>query len=319
MKILKIFGIVVGIHLFALILIFANPGCSSTTKPAPNPADTVAKDEPAPTITVPNLSAAPAPSPVTDASAAPAPIAFNPDAPATYAGGPGGVRFTPTRPNTPAASAVLTQPVENVTPATTYEVKSGDNLWSIAKKFHVSYKDIAKENNLKVGVALHQGQKLIIPTKSSSTSTASAPAKSGTPAAASGSASTTKADSSGKTANGEVSYTVKPGDTIEGIAKRYEVKWKDLAVHNNIDNPAKLRPGTVLSIPGWKSTVRRSSGGASSSSAGSNTPSTEQPATVPNVLESDQAQPAPQSSSSQPGNIPVIDLGNSSSTSTPKQ
>ena len=37
MKILKIFGVVVGIHLFALLLIFANPGCSSTSKPPPAP------------------------------------------------------------------------------------------------------------------------------------------------------------------------------------------------------------------------------------------------------------------------------------------
>ena len=45
MKILKIFGIVVGIHVFALILIFANPGCSSTTKPTPALADTTSKTE----------------------------------------------------------------------------------------------------------------------------------------------------------------------------------------------------------------------------------------------------------------------------------
>ena len=42
MKILKIFGIVVGIHVFALISIFANPVGSSTTKPPPAPHDTVA-------------------------------------------------------------------------------------------------------------------------------------------------------------------------------------------------------------------------------------------------------------------------------------
>ena len=69
MKILKIFGIVVGIHVFALVLIFANPGCSSSTRPAPAPTDTVAKSEPAPAISVPNLSVAATPPPD-----------FNPDA-----------------------------------------------------------------------------------------------------------------------------------------------------------------------------------------------------------------------------------------------
>ena len=81
MKILKIFGIVVGIHVFALVLIFANPGCSSSSKPAPAPVDTVAKTEPAPMITVPSAS----PSLI---GSAPPPMAFNPDAAATPAASP---------------------------------------------------------------------------------------------------------------------------------------------------------------------------------------------------------------------------------------
>ena len=39
MKILKIFGIVAGIHALAFLLILANPGCSSTSKPPPAPAN----------------------------------------------------------------------------------------------------------------------------------------------------------------------------------------------------------------------------------------------------------------------------------------
>ena len=50
MKILKIFGIVVGIHLFALILIFANPGCSSTTKPTPSTGAAPSKQDAAPVV-----------------------------------------------------------------------------------------------------------------------------------------------------------------------------------------------------------------------------------------------------------------------------
>ena len=52
MKIIRVFGIVVGIHLFALMLIFANPGCSSSSKPTPAPSDTVAKADTPPPPTV---------------------------------------------------------------------------------------------------------------------------------------------------------------------------------------------------------------------------------------------------------------------------
>src|SRR3954471_10891085 len=138
MKILKIFGIVVGIHVFALILIFANPGCSSTTKPSPAPVDTMSRAEPSATVNV----AMPSP---------PMNVAFNPDAPATAtaSSASGGVRYTPTRPNTAAASTLMTAPVIDVTPATTYTVKAGDSLYELGKKFKVPYAEIAATNNLK--------------------------------------------------------------------------------------------------------------------------------------------------------------------------
>ena len=62
MKILKVFGVVVGIHVFALILIFANPGCSAMIKTTPSPSDTVAKtDAPSPTDTSVNVVSGPTP------------------------------------------------------------------------------------------------------------------------------------------------------------------------------------------------------------------------------------------------------------------
>ena len=56
MKLLKIFGIVAGIHAFALILIFANPGCSSSTQRRSSPADTVIHTETGPVVSVPYLA-----------------------------------------------------------------------------------------------------------------------------------------------------------------------------------------------------------------------------------------------------------------------
>jgi hypothetical protein len=97
MKILKIFGIVVGIHVFALVLIFANPGCSTTTKPPPVPSDTVAQSGPPAVVTVPNspvgvYTSGPEPAPVTSA-----PIAFDPNAAAMSTPGAVGRHAIPLR------------------------------------------------------------------------------------------------------------------------------------------------------------------------------------------------------------------------------
>jgi LysM repeat protein len=317
MKILKIFGVVVGIHVFAFILIFANPGCSSTTKPAPQPADTVAKSDAAPSITVPSL-AAPASTASEPASpmVTPAPVGFNPDAPATYGSSSGvGVRFTPTRPNTPAASAVLNQPVENVTPAAKYTVKGGDSLWTLGKKFHVSVKEIADANNLRTNSTLHEGQKLIIPKSGGSGSSASkagasTAAASSSPASAPAAAKTETAPASH--ANGdEVTYTVKPGESLDVIARRFDVRTRDLAVHNNISDPRRLRPGTVLNIPGWQAKGSKSTGNGSTAKAKA---APAEPAAPPNLLESVPSEPTPATTST----IPTINIDEAPTAPAPK-
>ena len=78
MKILKIFGIVAGIHVLALLLIFANPGCSTARKPAPVPSDTVAQDAPVPAAVSVPVPAAAEPAPVAPAGAPSVPVAATP-------------------------------------------------------------------------------------------------------------------------------------------------------------------------------------------------------------------------------------------------
>jgi LysM repeat protein len=315
MKILKIAGIVAGIHAFFLLVIFANPGCSSTTKPAPTPADTVASSQP-PVISVPGMSQSPG-TPATD-SVSPAPVGFNPDAPASYAdsaGGSGGVRFTPTRPNTPAASAVLQQPVENVTPATTYTVKSGDSLWALGKKFHIDYKEIAAANNMSAGTVLHEGQKLIIPSKTkrgsakssaiASTPSSAAPA----PARAASAAATHRA--------GEMKYTVKSGDTLGGIAHNFGVSVRELAVANSIADPLKLRPGTELTIPGWREPASSGGGASRSRAAAASTPAAST-STMPEQPGLSTTEPAPaEPTPTETSTVPVINIDENPVTPTP--
>lgn len=318
MKILKIFGIVVGIHVFALILIFANPGCSSTTKPPPAPADTVAEANPAPTITVPNFVASAPPSDPSGTAPLPASNSFNPDAPATYGSSSPGIRFTPTRPNTPAASVVQQQPVSDVTPAAKYAVKAGDSLWTIAKRNHIPVADLANANNLKTSSVLHQGQQLIIPGKPTApapkSSTASA-SPAATPAAAGSESKSADMAAPAKSASGELTHTVKNGETIGTIARKYGVKARDIEVRNNITDPAKLRAGAELIIPGWQSAGNKSGKGSSSDTAAKSAPAKNpEPKPPVNILEQDQNPPPAAPSNS----VPVIKIDDGSSTPAPK-
>jgi len=233
MKILKVFGVVVGIHLFALILIFANPGCSAMTKTTPAPADTAAKtDTASPNITVPNISGG-------DSA-----TAYDSNASAASSS----IRYSPTRPNTPAAGALEAEPVTDVTPASTYTVSKGDSLWSIAHKNHLTKAELAAANNLKPEATLRQGQKIIIPGKVASPVTAAAPK----PAAATA-APGAVADATAKGSADAIKHVVKPGETLGAIARKYQVKVGEIATANNISDPAKIRPGMTLIIPGWQS------------------------------------------------------------------
>lgn len=243
MKIIRVFGIVVGIHLFALMLIFANPGCSSTSKPVPVAADTVATPAPsAPVVTVP-LSGASEPLILT-----PAPLSFAPGGSAVAS-----VHYSPTRPGTPAASALAAAPIVDVTPATTYTVVGGDSLWTIAKKNHLNVSDLAVANNMKAGAGLRPGQKLIIPGKAGTA--AAAAATPGTAAAT----KTTSAANGAKPTGDAIQHTVKMGEVLSVIAKKYGVKQGDIAVANNLTDPKMIRVGQILVIPGAQSLTAKNS------------------------------------------------------------
>jgi LysM repeat protein len=215
MKIIKILGIAAGVHALALILLLSSPGCSSS-KAAPTDASPI--------------SAAPG----TDTSApSPSATVQMPDSV--------GIRYSPTRPGTTVASALEKEPVSDVTPASTYTVARGDNLSSIAKKNQLTKAELASANGLKAGSILHVGQKLIIPSKAGQPK--AAVAEQPAPKAADGAALPEKLPADA------TKHVVKPGETLGGIARRYNVKQGDIAVANNITDPKKIQPGQELVIP----------------------------------------------------------------------
>lgn len=51
-------------------------------------------------------------------------------------------------------------------------------------------------------------------------------------------------------AGNTTTYTVKAGDTLPAIGKRYGVSWKEIASLNKLKNPNLIFPGQKLTIPG---------------------------------------------------------------------
>ncbi len=232
MNILKIFGAVVAVHLLAFIFIFASPGCSSGPRNMPTPDATM----PAGSTTPPVSYNSAAPEPV-DLGTAPA-VSYTPASPLGHA--------TPTRPGSAAAVAVTPpKPVENVAPVSTYTVERGDSLWSISKKHGLTVAELAKANSLSTGTALKPGRKLIIPGK---------PGAAKEPMTASAmSLPAEKTPMTTRPTNGEkVTHTVAVGESLGVIARKYQVKVAELVEANNITDPAKVRAGQVLVIPGFK-------------------------------------------------------------------
>lgn len=302
MKILKVFGVVVGIHLFALVLIFANPGCTSTNKPVPTPMDTVTRAEPPPSVMIPN-----------DSMPASAPLAFDPNASAMGAIAPASSSpgFRPTRPSSPAATNLTAPLVSDVTPATTYTVQSGDSLWTIGKRHNLTPAEIAAANSIKTNATLHLGQKLVIPSKKVAAPATTAAAPSSTVAGGSvgngrllsdttpvPTTTSAPASSAAAPAASGQKHTVQPGETLGTIARAYGVSQRDLAVANNITNPARIDAGKELVIPAARTATPKGT---------TTTPPAETARPVINIMDT------PPPASSGPSPFPTFGTGGNSS------
>jgi membrane-bound lytic murein transglycosylase D len=100
-----------------------------------------------------------------------------------------------------------------------HRVEAGETLTSIGKKYHVTAAAIAAANNLEHGAALGAGEKLIIPATQAQT----------------------------ELKRRLISYRVRRGDTLLGIADRYNVSSDDVRKWNRLKSNHVSR-GTVLRI-----------------------------------------------------------------------
>lgn len=118
--------------------------------------------------------------------------------------------------------AIASAIISRVSSSGTYTVKTGDTLYSIAKKYNVSVNALKSLNNLSSNT-LRVGQKLKIPSKE--TTTPSAP-----------------------TTPSTNTYTVKKGDTLYSIARDNNTTVNTLKTLNNLTT-TNLSIGQTLKLP----------------------------------------------------------------------
>jgi len=97
----------------------------------------------------------------------------------------------------------------------THIVKPGDSFWKLAKYYNVTTKQLANWNNTSVKKPLRQGQKLAI-----------------------------YSNQYGK----KIQHTLKAGESLWILAKKYKVSTKDIAGWNQISAKKVLQPGMKLTI-----------------------------------------------------------------------
>ena len=97
--------------------------------------------------------------------------------------------------------------------APVYTVKSGDTLSGIASMYGTTYQNLASINGISDPNKIYPGQKIKI--------------------------------SGG---GGATYYTVKSGDTLSGIAKKYGTTYQNLAKMNGIQNPNVIYPGQRIRV-----------------------------------------------------------------------
>ncbi|MDP3481898.1 MAG: LysM peptidoglycan-binding domain-containing protein [Sulfuricella sp.] len=132
-----------------------------------------------------------------------------------------------------------------------YAVKKGDTLASIAKRHKISAAQIKALNNLRSN-RLSNGQKLVIRqetlTKRKLAAVKTKPVKQ----AAASKAKPVKPAAANSAKHSQHYYTVRRGDTVASIAKRFNVATNDIQRWNNISGKRGLTPGNkvALMLPG---------------------------------------------------------------------
>jgi membrane-bound lytic murein transglycosylase D len=116
----------------------------------------------------------------------------------------------------------------------TYTVRRGDNLASIAKRFRLDIAYLKRANSISDPNRIYPGQTLVMTQGTGISQAASAAPNAMSPPGSS---------------QGFQVYTVRRGDNLTSISKRFGLEIAELKRANGISNPNKLYPGMKLKIP----------------------------------------------------------------------
>lgn len=127
-----------------------------------------------------------------------------------------------------------------------YKIQSGDTLIGVANRYGVSVSDLAAANGLSTTSNLIRGKTLTIPAAGGSSGKSNSSASSST-SKTSSSANNTATATTPKSAT--ETYTVKRGDGLISLARRFETSTQNLAALNGIATNAQLQVGQKLTVP----------------------------------------------------------------------
>ena len=232
MKVSKIFGCVIGLHLSVIVILMVQPGCR-TKQP---PTRTYSQER-----TSGGLIEA-----IGQGSGSGLDSAFNAgfdDGRAT----PEGNDFSefdevaPITAVSPLSEGVQTVSVRGPS-FETYTVQKGDNLWTIARRSGVPLKELYAANDLDMNSILRIGQQIQIPVEGS-TAIVNAP-----------SADTYQPTSFNQ---GSTQYTIKRGDSLSKIANQFDTSVSAIKAANGLSSDL-IRVGDKLVVPVSVSSVSTS-------------------------------------------------------------
>lgn len=121
----------------------------------------------------------------------------------------------------------------------THVVKKDETLGDICKQYNISKTTLLKANNLRTA-QLPKGLRLQIP----STATKYILAKEGQQPAE----RLAKADGKGKQQAQVTMYTLKPGDTLQSVAKKHNIPLKDLLEWNKLSRQSSVKHGQQIAL-----------------------------------------------------------------------
>ena len=133
------------------------------------------------------------------------------------------------------ARLARTQNVQRASNKIEHVVRSGESFWSIGQRYGVTHRALAKWNGMAPGDPLSIGKKLVVWTNGSV----------GAASAANGPA--TSPIQTGATTR-KLRYTVRNGDSLYLIARKFRVGIDQIARWNGIDKNKILRPGQKLTM-----------------------------------------------------------------------